>query len=50
MHDGIDQRFLNIEGQSGVGNNILQIMFVVCFQFRILCSFSFLSVLTYHCL
>jgi hypothetical protein len=29
MHDGIVQRFLNIEGQSGVGNNILKIAFLI---------------------
>jgi hypothetical protein len=27
MHDGLDQQFLNIEGQSGVVNNILKIAF-----------------------
>jgi hypothetical protein len=29
MHDGLDKRFLNIEGQSGVVNNILKIAFLI---------------------
>jgi hypothetical protein len=29
IHDCLDQRFLNIEGQSGVVNNILKIAFLI---------------------
>jgi hypothetical protein len=29
MHDGLDQQFLNIEGKSGVVNNILKIAFLI---------------------
>jgi hypothetical protein len=54
MYDGLVQLFLNIEGQSGVGNNILKIAFLIfpiqgfvlllvyfCFLTRCLCLLDF---------